>query len=174
MNLVLTFCLLLLGNGTYASPVTSSDINIQIEYGSKILIINGNVLTPNDLFSTYVEALGTYDRTAQSSRYTTFYYDDEGITILVNKKTGKVEELNFQYLPQRGTKGTIDFFVGSIIINDRNLLSFRNTAEVTNYYNDMEFTQVMDVLLMTQREGFNIGIVFTQDNQLELCSIQFF
>lgn len=155
-------------------PTTRSDVNIQIEYGSKILIINGNVLTPTDLFSAYVEALGTYDRTVQSSRYLTFYYDNEGITILVDQISGKVEEINFQYLPQRGTKGTIDFFEGSIIINDRNLLSFRNTQEVTNYYKRMDFTQVMDVLLMTQREGFNVGIVFTQDNQLELCSLQFF
>lgn len=147
---------------------------IQISYGSKVLIINGEMLYPDDLFSKYVEAIGTYDRIIGNEKFVTFYYDELGITILVDKSVGKVEEINFQYLPQRGINTTIQSFVGEIVINDRNLSSFRSSEAVKNYFEHIEFTDVMDVLVMTQRNSFNVGVVFTQDNELELCSIQFF
>ena len=69
---------------------------------------------------------------------------------------------------------TIDSFSGEIIINDRSLLSFQSSQEVKEYFKNLEFTEVMDVLVMTQRSSFNVGVTFTQDNELERCSIQFF
>ena len=59
--------------------------SIQIAFHSKVLIINGNLLHPNDLFSKYLEAIGTYDRIGGNGNLVTFYYDDLGITILVDK-----------------------------------------------------------------------------------------
>lgn len=148
--------------------------SVQISYGSKVLIINGELLYPDDLFSKYVEAIGTYDRIVGEGKFVTFYYDELGITILVDKSLGKVEEMSFQYLPQRGINTTIQSFTGEIIINDRSLTSFRSSEGVKDYFKQIEFTDVMDVVVMTQRNSFNVGVVFTQDNELELCSIQFF
>lgn len=147
---------------------------IQVVYGSKIIVINGELLYPDDLFSKYVEAIGTYDRVVPSGQYLTFYFDAQGITILVDKSIGKVEEIQFQYLPQRGVNSTIDLFNGEIIINDRRLNSFTSADAVRDHFQQIEFTDVMDVLVMTQQDSFNVGVVFTQDNELELCSIQFF
>lgn len=148
--------------------------SIQVVYGSKVLVINGELLYPDDLFSKYVEAIGTYDRVIPSEQYLTFYFDAQGITILVDKSIGKVEEITFQYLPQRGAGSTIALFEGEIVINDRSLASFHSAADIQNYFQQIEFTEVMDVLVMTQQDSFNVGVIFTQDNQLELCSIQFF
>ncbi|MFK7937162.1 MAG: hypothetical protein AB8G22_26845 [Saprospiraceae bacterium] len=169
-------CLLVVSNSLIPTSINppQQPTSVQIAYGSKVLIINGEPLYPDDLFSKYVEAIGTYDRIVGEDQFVIFYYDELGITILVDKSVGKVEEINFQYLPQRGINTTVESFAGEIVINDRSLVSFQSSTEVKDYFEQVEFTEVMDVLVMTQRNNFNIGVVFTQDNELELCSIQFF
>ena len=172
MRIILLFWLL--HNFLFTVSPVNQPTTVQINYSDKLLIINGMPLRPDDLLCKYVEAIGIYDRAIPGEQYCTFYFDERGITILVDKVCGKVEEIQFQFLPQRGAGGTVDLFDGEITINDRTLHSFPSASAVHHYFKEMKFTPVMDVLVMTQRETFNVGVVFTQNNELELCSVQFF
>lgn len=147
---------------------------VYIDYQKKEIVINEIILRPDSRFSEYVEALGTYDRMLETYRYGRFYFDKLGIMILLDKKLGIIEAINFQYIPILGQQGTTKAFLGNMLLNGQNLLAFRSIQEVTKAFPAIEFRKVQDVLITTLFSDFHLELVFTQDRELEVCTIRFY
>lgn len=175
MGKLLLIPLFLLYSGVlFSQSVETEQPFIYIDYEKKEIAINEVVLHANSLFSEYVEALGTYDRLLETYRYNRFYFDHIGMTILLDKKLETIEAINFQYIPILGQQGTTKAFQGNALLNGQNLLSFRSIQDVTGAFPDIEFRKVQDVLITTLFSDFHLELVFTQDNELEVCTVRFY
>lgn len=173
-KLLLLPLLLLYSTFTFSQSTGGEVPFVYVDYQKKEVVINEMVLGPHSRFSEYVEALGTYDRLLETYRYGRFYFDDIGVMILLDKKLGIIEAINFQYIPILGQQGTTAAFYGNLLLNGQNLLAFRSIQDVTKAFPAIEFRKVQDVLITTLFSDFHLELVFTQDNELEVCTIRFY
>lgn len=166
--LLLEICFYGVANGQQAPP------SVYVDYEKQEIAINNIILSNDSRFSDFVEVLGTYNRMLETYRYATFYFDEIGIVILVDKKLEIIEEINFQYIPILGQQGTIKAFQGNLLFNGVNLAEFQSIEQIMNHFPMIEFREVKDVLVTTQYSNFNLELVFTQDNELEVCAVRFY
>ena len=173
MNKLLTLLGMLFIWGCGISQKLPKSPQISVDFKKQKLIINKRHIDGSSRLFDITKAMGRYDRTYEIGPYYAYFYDQWGILVLENKEQRTIEEVSFQYVLQSGRKATENTFQGKVRLAKKDLASMRSPQEVQQNFPKIDFQVLFDLLLRAQLERIRVAVIYTDEYDLELVTVNF-